>query len=141
MAKKPKKPEARPKVPASQLTVKDKKTLTSLRNLADTVVHTAERSRAPHLDIPSRSLSNVRYNQAKKFIEMGSSTNRRELFNLSQAKSYMQTILVGSGCKRLIEEGKTTSLRGLYYMLKHTIEGAGGENTFDDPDGSDTIGE
>lgn len=139
MAKRPKKPEPRNKVPASQLTVKDKKTLTSLRSLADSVVTTAEKSRAPHLDIPSRSLSNVRYNQAKKFIEMGSSTNRRELFNLSQAKSYMQTMLVGSGCKRLIEEGKTTSLRGLYYMLKHTIEGAGSENTFDDQAESDTI--
>ena len=139
MAKRPKKPEPRAKVPAAQLTAKDKKTLSSLRNLADSVVQTAERSRAPHLDIPSRSLSNVRYNQAKKFIEMGSSTNRRELFNLSQAKSYMQTMLVGSGCKRLIEEGKTTSLRGLYYMLKHTIEGAGSENTFDEQSESDTI--
>ena len=27
-----------------------------------------------------------------------SGTNRRELFNLSQAKSYMQTMLVGTGC-------------------------------------------
>ena len=43
----------------------------------------------------------------------------------------MQTLLVGSGCKRLIDEGKTTSLRGLYYMLKHTIEGTK-EETFDD---------
>ena len=66
---------------------------------------------------------------------MGSGTNRRELFNLSQAKSYMQTVLVGSGCKQLIEQGKTTSLRGLYYMLKHTIEGTK-EETFDDQDES-----
>ena len=69
--------------------------------------------------------------RAKKIIEMGSGTNRRELFNLSQAKAYMQTLLVGSGCKRLIEQGKTTSLRGLYYMLKHTIEGTK-EETFDE---------
>jgi hypothetical protein len=75
------------------------------------------------MDIPSRALSNVRYNKSKRFIEMGRNTNRRELFNLSQAKSYMQTMLVASGCKQLIEEGKTTSIRGLYYLLKHTIEG------------------
>jgi DNA topoisomerase VI subunit A len=56
---------------------------------------------------------------------MGSGKNRRELFNLSQAKSYMQTMLVSSGCKQLIEEDKTTSIRGLYYLLKHTIEGTG----------------
>ncbi len=60
---------------------------------------------------------------------MGNNTNRRQLFNLSQAKAYMQTILVGSGCKSLIEQGKTTSIRGLYYLLKHTIEGTK-EETF-----------
>jgi DNA topoisomerase-6 subunit A len=61
---------------------------------------------------------------------MGSGTNRRELFNLAQARSYMQTLLVASGCKQLIEQGKTTSIRGLFYLLKHTIEGTS-EETFD----------
>ncbi|MEM8678227.1 MAG: DNA topoisomerase IV subunit A, partial [Planctomycetota bacterium] len=102
------------------------------------VVSTAQRSRAPHLDIPSRSLSNVRFNRSRKIIEMGGRCNRRELFNLSQAKSYMQTMLVGSGCKRLIQEGKTTSIRGLYYMLKHTIAGTK-EETFDDQGDCDPI--
>src|SRR5687767_5642839 len=120
------------------LTSKDIKTLTGIRDLADEVLQSAERGRAPHVDIPSRSLSNVRFNQSKKIIEMGSGTTRRELFNLNQAKSYMQTLLVGSGCKQLIEQGKTTSLRGLYYMLKHTIEGTK-EETFDDQSESDTV--
>ena len=80
----------------------------------------------------------MHYSPRKRIIEMGNGTNRRELFNLSQAKAYMQTLLVGSGCKQLIEQGKTTSLRGLFYMLKHTIEGTK-ENTFDDQDESDTI--
>ena len=80
----------------------------------------------------------MRYNKTKRFIEMGSGKNRRELFNLSQAKSYMQTMLVGSGCKRLIEQGKTTSIRGLYYLLKHTIEGTK-EETFDEQSDCDPI--
>ena len=92
----------------------------------------------PVLDIPTRALSNVKYNKAKKFVEMGRGKTARQLFNLSQAKSYMQTLLVGSGCKRLIEQGKTTSLRGLYYMLKHSIEGTK-EETFDDQGESDTV--
>ena len=99
--------------------------------LADAVVAAADRGRDPHLDIPARSLSNVRYNKAKRFIEMGGNTNRRQLFNLSQAKSYMQTMLVASGATQLIEQGKTTSIRGLYYLLKHTIEGTK-EETFED---------
>ncbi len=120
------------------LSGKDKRTLKSLRTVADGLVETARRRRAPHLEIPSRSLSNVRYNKAQRFIEMGSGTNRRELFNLSQAKSYMQTVLVGSGCKRLIEQGKTTSIRGLYYLLKHTIEGTK-EETFDEQSDCDPV--
>src|SRR5436309_1864019 len=112
------------------LTTKDKKTLGSIRGLADSVVQSAERGRAPHVDIPSRSLSNVRFNQSKRIIEMGTGRSRRELFNLGQARSYMQTLLVGSGCKQLIEQGKTTSIRGLFYLLKHTIEGTA-EETFD----------
>src|SRR5580704_14185859 len=80
-------------------TSKDKKTLGSIGDLADGVVQSAERGRAPYVDIPSRSLSNVRFNQSKRIIEMGGGTNRRELFNLAQARSYMQTLLVRSGCK------------------------------------------
>jgi DNA topoisomerase-6 subunit A len=135
--KKPAPKKAEPKVPV-KLTEKDKKTLTSLNALAGGVVESAAKSRTPHMDIPSRSLSNVRYNTSKRFIEMGTGKNRRELFNLSQAKAYMQSLLVASGAKRLIDEGKSTSLRGLYYMLKHTIEGTK-EETFDVQSDSDTI--
>jgi len=117
---------------------KDRKTLVSIRDLADTVVQSAGRGREPYVDIPSRSLSNVRFNQSKRIIEMGSGTNRRELFNLAQARSYMQTLLVASGCKQLIDQGKTTSIRGLFYLLKHTIEGTS-EETFDTQNECDPV--
>src|SRR5262252_2702214 len=120
------------------LTARDKKTLGSIRGLADEVVQAVERGRAPYVEIPSRSLSNVKFNQTKRIIEMGSGSNRRELFNLAQARSYMQTLLVGSGCKTLIEQGKTTSIRGLFYLLKHTIEGTS-EETFDTQSECDPI--
>jgi DNA topoisomerase-6 subunit A len=136
MAKKPTSGKA--SVAATTVSAKDKKTLGSLRRVADEVAECAAKSRAPHLDVPSRSLSNVRFNKSKRFLDMGSGTNRRELFNLSQAKAYMQTLLISSGCKRLIQEGKSTSLRGLYYMLKHTIEGTK-EETFEDQEESDGI--
>ena len=122
----------------AKLTVRDERTLGQLTGLADGVVSAARRQRDPFLDIPTRSLSNVRYNKTKRFIEMGKNTNRRQLFNLAQAKSYMQTMLVASGAKKLIEQGKTTSIRGLYYLLKHTIEGAK-EETFDDQSDCDPV--
>jgi len=131
------KPAVRTAAPVN-LTTQDHKTLKSLKTMADGVVTVAKRSRPPHVDVPSRTLSNVRYNRSQKIIEMGSNKNRRELFNLSQAKSYMQTMLVGSGCKQLIDQGKTTSIRGMYYLLKHTIAGTK-EETFDDQGDCDPI--
>jgi DNA topoisomerase-6 subunit A len=131
---------ARPNGSAAKVKLKprDEKTMNDLVGMADRVVTDAQKKRDPYLDIPARSLSNVRYNKAKRFIEMGKNTNRRQLFNLSQAKSYMQTMLVASGCKQLIEQQKTTSLRGLFYLLKHTIEGAN-EETFDSQDDCDPV--
>ena len=123
---------------AAKLTAKDKKTMGSIVGLADGVVVAAEKRRDPHVDIPSRTLSNVRYSPRKRILEMGNATNRRQLFDLSQAKAYMRTMLVASGCKKLLTQGKTTSLRGMYYMLKHTIEGTK-ENTFDDQGECDTV--
>jgi DNA topoisomerase-6 subunit A len=123
---------------AARLTPRDKKTMTSIVGLADGVVTAAEKRRDPHVDIPSRTLSNVRYSPRKRILEMGNITNRRQLFDLAQAKAYMRTMLVASGCKRLLEQNKTISIRGMYYMLKHKIAGTV-ENTFDDQSESDTI--
>jgi len=120
------------------LAPRDTKTLKRLTELADVVVAAADRCKDPHVDIPARTLSNVRYNKAKRFIEMGRNTNRRQLFNLSQAKSFMQTMLVASGVTQLIEQGKTTSIRGLFYLMKHTIHGTK-EETFDNQGESDPV--
>ena len=117
---------------------RDIETMEKLQRLASAVAEVAKKRRDPYLEVPSRSLSNSNYNQRKRLIEMGGKTNRRELFNLNQARAYMQTILVGSGCSRLIRQGKSTSIRGMYYMLKHNIEGTK-ENTFEDQSESDTI--
>ena len=117
---------------------RDIETMGKLQRLASAVAEVAKKRRDPYLEVPSRSLSNSNYNQRKRLIEVGGKTNRRELFNLNQARAYMQTILVGSGCSRLIRQGKSTSIRGMYYMLKHNIEGTK-ENTFEDQSESDTI--
>ncbi len=120
------------------LSVQDERTLGSIHNLAATITACAERSEEPVLAIPARSLGNVSFNEEKRVLQMGSKTTSRELFNLSQAKSFMQTALVASGAKRLIEMGKTTSIRGLYYMLKHDARGTK-EPTFHDQGECDPV--
>ncbi len=127
--------EETPEVP---LKGKDLETMDRLEALASKVIESAAKARDPALEVPSRSLSNAHFNKKKRFIEMGNRTNKRELFNLNQARLYMQTILAGSGCSKLLRQGKSTSIRGLYYMLKHTIEGTK-EETFDTQDESDAV--
>ena len=121
-----------------KLNAPDRRTYERIVGLADGVVKAADSAKDPALKIPARTLSNVKYNQKKRIIEMGEGKNERQLFNLNQAKSYMQTMLGGQRVRKLIAQGKTTSLRGLFYMNKHTIEGTK-EETFSDQEESDGV--
>ena len=117
---------------------KAKETLKKLETLAQGVIKTAEKGQNPSIDIPIRALSNVDWNEKKRIIEMGDRTQSRTLFNVNMAKRFAQTFLVAAACKELLDAGKTTSIRDLYYMTKHTI-GKTSENTFDDQAESDPI--
>ena len=110
----------------------------SLEQLADQIVAQAAKGTDPALEIPIRSLSNVKFNVKSRLIEMGSNTQQRSLFNYGQAKRFMQTMLVASKCKELIDAGKSASIRQIYYMSKHTIKGTT-EKTFDDQAESDPV--
>ncbi len=136
------KKKAKGETPSTQasrvFTATDRRTFEQLESLADDVIHATQARRDPYLDIPSRTLSNVRYCPKRRIIEMGRSKNRRHLFNLHQAKTFMQTLLVAKGAAELIHAGKTLSIRGLYYRLKHRIKGTT-ENTFEDQAECDPI--
>jgi len=120
------------------LSPRDKQTRHNIVEMSKTVADQVLKKKDPAVDIPVRALSNVHFNERKKIIEMGKRTSQRQLFNLSQAKSFMQTMLVASGTKQLIEQGKTASLRALFYKLKHTIEGTK-ESTFDEQNECDNV--
>ncbi len=124
-----------PDVPLNE---KDRRTVDAITGLSQSVVKSVSKMRDPNIEIPSRSLSNVTFNERKKILEMGKKSTSRTLFNLSQARSFMQTILLASGANRIIRQGKTSSLRSLYYAAKHTIPGTK-EETFTDQDESNPI--
>jgi len=109
-----------------------------LQAMAEAVVKYARAKEDPGFDIPTRALSNARFDPKRQIITMGDSVQRRNFFNLGQARKFMQTMWVAAGCKELNDQGKTTSIRDLYYHLKHTIPGTH-ENTFDEQSESDPI--
>jgi DNA topoisomerase VI subunit A len=115
-----------------------KKTNAKLVKLAEGVIQQVKSGKNPHVDVPTRTLANVRFNQKSRIIELGNDKQKRLFFNVAQAKKFMQTFLVGSACQELLESGKTTSIRDLYYLTKHTI-GEAKQNTFEEQDESDPI--
>jgi DNA topoisomerase-6 subunit A len=117
---------------------RDKKTLSKIEKLAHAVVQSVNRGNNPAMSIPIRALSNVAFNERKRMIELGDKAQSREFFNTAMARKFMQTFLVADGCRSLIGEGKTISIRQMYYMSKHTLPGSS-ENTFEDQDESDPI--
>ena len=117
---------------------RDSRTLSLLDGLALQVVQAAHGSTDPIIEIPTRSRTNTIWNEKRGILQMGDATARRELFNLNQAKQFMQTMLHASTIKDLIEADKTSSLRGVFYKAKHTVAGTK-ENTFDTQQESDPI--
>lgn len=124
--------------PEVELNEKDRRTADAIRDLSQSVVAAVGKMQDPHIVIPSRSLLNVSFNERKKILEMGKKTTSRTLFNLSQARSFMQTILLANVANQLIRRGKTSSIRGMFYSAKHSIPGTK-EETFNNQQESDPI--
>ncbi len=116
----------------------DARTVERIEGLGESVVRQSLKLADPFVDVPTRSISNVNFNKSKRLLEMGDAKQRRTLFNLGQAKKFMQTLLVADGCRDLVRSGKTLSLRGMYYKSLHTIAGTK-EKTFDGQDESDVV--
>jgi DNA topoisomerase-6 subunit A len=117
---------------------RDRVTERKITELADAMAKSTFAGREPRIDIPTRAKSNTLWNKKRGILEMGSATQERQLFNLNQAKQFMQTMLHASTIKDLIDADKTSSLRGVFYKAKHTVAGTK-ENTFDTQDESDPI--
>jgi DNA topoisomerase VI subunit A len=117
---------------------RDEVTLTKIDKLAKQVLAEVTKGQNPAVEIRTRTLSNVSFNEKKRIIELGDKAQSREFFNIGMARKFMQTVLVASKCKNLIDENKTISIRQMYYVTKHTIAGST-EDTFDGQDESDPI--
>jgi len=129
--------EAAPKGRAADSAV-SARTAAKLVRLAAQAVAQTKRGENPSLAIPTRTLANTFYDEKKRVVQLGEDRTQRQFFNAAMAKKFMQTFLVAAECRKLVASGKTTSIRDLYYMTKHTL-GRTGVNTFDEQEESDPI--
>ncbi|MFZ4573402.1 MAG: DNA topoisomerase IV subunit A [Phycisphaerales bacterium] len=137
MAKKSSKSDAAGRV-NERIKKRDAATQKKIEGLAEGVVKKALAQKDPLIDIPTRSKSNTIWDRKARILRMGDASSARELFNLNQAKQFMQTMLHGNSVRELITADKTLSLRGMFYKGLHTVVGTS-EKTFGDQDESDGI--
>lgn len=130
--------KAEPRLRSKSAAARDVRTAEAISTLAESVVKSALSGREPKVEVPTRSANNTKWNKSRGILQMGSAVQERQLFNMGQARKFMQTLLHGQGIRRLIEQDKTLSLRGMFYSGLHTIQGTK-EKTFDDQTESDAI--
>lgn len=116
--------------------MKKKEVSKKLEELGKKLIEEIKKGENPHIDIPVRALSNVVF--SGKTLELGEKVAKRYFFHVAHAKKFMQTLLVASFCKQLVDEGIHTSLRDMFYNLKRTLPDSK-ENTFDEQKESDPI--
>lgn len=130
--------KAPPRPKTAHRAARDEHTAGRINQLANGVVAAALSNTEPEFQVPTRAASNTKWDKKAGILRMGDASNTRQLFNLGQARKFMQTLLHSKGIGDLIEKGKTSSLRGMFYAGLHTIEGTK-EKTFDDQTESDSV--
>ena len=108
-------------------------TLKEIKSIAQEVYDTIVKLRQPKLMSPVRSLSNVRYNEAAGFFEIGKAMKSRTL-TASTIRTFAQTLRMMSLSKTLIETDDIATKREAYYVSKNW-----GEARFHEQIESDTI--
>ena len=72
-------------------------TLGKINSLGAAVAKSALAESDPFVDVPMRTITNTSYNEARRLLQMGDATLRRNLFNTAQARKFMQTVLLSKG--------------------------------------------
>jgi len=91
-------------------------------------------ARPPKLRVPSRSTSNIIYDENNRYYTLGEKFGVRSAANVRQVKKFAQTLCAADFCNGLISSGKFATLREMYYTAEGWETGA-----FSDQSESDVI--
>lgn len=97
---------------------KDKATLKEIVSTAKVVHHSIKKHVAPTLDMPVRSLSNVKYDSRKGYFEIGDGKKSRTL-NVNTVKGFAQTLKMMNLSKDLVKSDDFATKRDAYYQSKN----------------------
>ncbi len=107
-----------------KLGVDEETALQRLKNLGKGMYIDIISKEDPKFESPLRTKRNVHYDPSAECLRLGDIKEQRKFLNVSQARTFMQTIAIANKTKSFLEQDLHTSIRGLYYQLKFSL----GEN-------------
>jgi DNA topoisomerase-6 subunit A len=116
-----------------QLDELDKKTLGLISRTAERVRSSIGARALPELRFPKRALSNVEYDAAIGYFQLGKGFVAREM-SVNTVKSFAQTLRLMSVSKEMVENDDFATKREAYYVSKNW-----GDAKFDDQPESDAV--
>jgi DNA topoisomerase-6 subunit A len=93
----------------------------NLVSMGEKLVKDIESGSNPSLEVPIRSLSNVKYDENNRMILMGNAVANRYFFNVAHVRKFVQTVEAAAMAKELIDVDKHLSLREAFYRMKRTL--------------------
>jgi DNA topoisomerase-6 subunit A len=96
----------------------------NLKQIGEKVLKDIESGSNPSLDVPIRTLSNVKFDEQTKMLLMGNAIAKRYFFNIAHVRKFVQTIEAAALAKELIDVNKHLSLREAFYRMKRTLPGS-----------------
>ena len=93
----------------------------NLKQIGEKVLKDIESGSNPSLDVPIRTLSNVKFDEKSKMLLMGEAIAKRYFFNIAHVRKFVQTIEAAALAKELIDVNKHLSLRETFYRMKRTL--------------------
>ncbi len=81
-----------------------------------------EEEKYPEFDMPSRTSSNIYYDEKTRQFSLGKKKIKRSSRNVRHLKPFLQTMFVAMFAARdLLEPGRTSTLRDLYYSSESSL--------------------
>jgi len=111
----------------------DKKTINVIESIAKQVRADIDSGELPNIELPVRSLDNVKYEEAKGYFELGSARKLRTL-TVNTARSFAQTLRVMATSRTMVQNDDFATKREVYYISKNW-----GDCRFDEQTESDAI--
>jgi len=87
-----------------------------MQDLGQTLYRTLSKGEFPEIELPSRSTGNIRFDQELGQYVLAEKTVTRSTRNVGQIRSFSQLVWVMRFLKELLSEGKSSTLRDIYYQ-------------------------